>query len=127
MSPLLVLAVVVAGALGSVLRYSVSLVFAARSRETLLDRFPWAVLTVNAVGSLLAGSAAGLASAYVVSADLRLVLITGLAGGLTTFSTFSVETVELFLRARFARALISFVLNLGLGLALATGGFLLFR
>lgn len=126
MSPLVVLAVIVAGGLGSVLRYGVSLFFAARSRETLLDRFPWAVLTVNSVGSLLAGVAAGLAAANVVSADARLVIITGLAGGLTTFSTFTIETVELFLRARFARALISFGLNLTLGLALATGGFLLF-
>jgi CrcB protein len=127
MSALVALTVIVAGGLGSVLRYGVSLVFAARSRETVLDRFPWAVLAVNSAGSLLAGIAAGLAAANVVSADARLIIITGLAGGLTTFSTFTVETVELFLRARFARALISFGLNLALGIALATGGFLLFH
>jgi len=127
MSPLVIVAVIVAGGLGSVLRYGVSLVFAARSRETLLDRFPWAVLTVNSAGSLLAGIAAGLTAANIVSADARLIIITGLAGGLTTFSTFTVETVELFLRARFARALISFGLNLTVGLVLATTGFLIFR
>ncbi len=127
MSPLVVVIVIVAGGLGSVLRYGVGLAFAAPSREPPLDRFPWAVLTVNSAGSLIAGIAAGLAAANVVSADARLIIISGLAGGLTTFSTFTVETMDLFLRARFARALSSFGLNLALGLALATGGFLLFR
>lgn len=127
MSAILVLAVVVAGGVGSVLRYGVSVLFAARSRQGPLDRFPWAVLAVNSAGSLLAGIVAGQAAAHIVSTDARLVIITGLAGGLTTFSTFTVETVELMLRGRFGRALASFGLNLGVGLAAASAGFLLFR
>ena len=59
------------------------------------SRLPWAVLIVNVVGSLVGGVVLGLAQAGVIGADLRLILLSGFAGGLTTFSTFSVETIQL--------------------------------
>ena len=56
---------------------------------------------------------------------MRLVLITGVAGGLTTFSTFSVETVALIRDGRSGVAALSCLLNLSVGLALAVGGYAL--
>jgi CrcB protein len=123
MTPLLALAVVVSGGIASVLRYALSTYTASRAAGSRLRRFPWAVLIVNAAGSALAGCAAGLAATLSLSPDVRLVLITGVAGGLTTFSTFSVETVELVRSGRWGSAVASCLLNLALGLGLAAGGY----
>lgn len=125
MTPLLALVVVVSGGIAAVLRYSVSTFVASRPDTSPLRRFPWAVLLVNAVGSALAGCAAGLAATFVLSADVRLVLITGVAGGLTTFSTFSVETVDLVRSGRWRTAAVSCLLNLVVGIALAVAGYAL--
>ena len=70
------------GAIGSVLRYSVSLLLAS----------PWGTLAVNVVGCLLIGVASELVG------PARLLLVTGLLGGFTTFSAFGNETFA-FLRA----------------------------
>jgi CrcB protein len=71
------------------------------------------VLIVNVVGSLIAGIAVGLSVGDPHGA-LRLIVVSGFAGGLTTFSTFSVETVQLAIEARW-RAVIGSVLGNVLG------------
>jgi CrcB protein len=124
-TPLLALVVVVAGGVAAVVRYSVSIFVASRPAGSQLRRFPWAVLAVNAVGSALAGAAAGLAMTSALSDDLRLVLVTGVAGGLTTFSTFSVETVELMRSGRGRTAAASCLLNLVAGAVFAVAGYAL--
>ena len=121
MTPLVALAVIGAGAVGSVVRYLVSLTFAGR------PGFPWAVLTVNVAGSLIGGAVLALAERAAISADLRLILLTGLCGGLTTFSTFSVETVELVQAGRTRVALRSVAGNLVLGVGVAAVAYLLLR
>ena len=125
----MIAAVIVAGAVGAVLRYLVSRVFASNrslsSRAAAYRNVPWAVLIVNVVGSAIGGAVLGLATTGVVSSDLRLVLLTGLCGGLTTFSTFSVETVQLVLERRYRQAALSVGLNLVLGIAAAALGYLL--
>jgi CrcB protein len=83
------------------------------------------VFTVNIVGSAIGGVAVGLATTGVISSDLRLVLVGGVAGGLTTFSTWSVETIQLLMEGKLRTALGSIILNLAIGLAAATGGYLL--
>ncbi|MDN4638655.1 CrcB family protein [Agreia sp. PsM10] len=125
MTPLLALVVVVSGGFAAVVRYGVSTWVASRPSSSPLRRFPWAVLVVNGAGSALAGCAAGLASTLALSDDVRLVLVTGVAGGLTTFSTFSVETVALLRDGRRGVAALSCLLNLAVGLALAVGGYAL--
>lgn len=110
MTPLVVALVLVAGALGSALRY---LVGRAGARAS----WPWPVLAVNVAGSLIAGVG--------IHSDLALVAVTGLAGGLTTFSTFSVETVQLASEGRWRAATSSVALNLVLGIAAATAGWFL--
>jgi CrcB protein len=106
-TPLTIALVVVAGAAGAVLRYLVA-------RAGAKAAWPWPVLLVNIVGSLVAG--------FAFHTDLALIAVTGFAGGLTTFSTFSVETVQLGARGRWRAAVASVALNLTVGLAAAAAG-----
>jgi len=110
MTPLLVALVLAAGAVGSALRY---LAGRAGARAT----WPWPVLLVNVVGSLIAGVG--------IHSDVSLIVVTGFAGGLTTFSTLSVETVQLFLSSRWRSAVGSVAANLALGILAAIGGWVL--
>lgn len=116
MSPQLVLAVLAAGAFGALLRYAAT---AAAGRSG--SRIPWAVFAVNVVGSLVAGCAAALP----LGAELRLVVVTGFAGGLTTFSTLSVETIQAVLDRRIRLAVASVAANLVVGIAAAALGWTL--
>lgn len=109
MTPLLAASVVLAGGLASALRYLVSWWFAGGGR------LPWAVLVVNVIGSALGGVVLGVGVG--LDDGIRLVLLTGVAGGLTTFSTLSVETVQLVLAGRWRTAAVSISANLLLGLA----------
>lgn len=112
---------VLAGALGAAARWGVALAFARA------DRFPWAVLLVNAVGSGLAGAVLGLAERAALGEDLRLVLLSGVCGGLTTFSTFSVETVQLVQERKAAAAVLSVAANLVLGVGACALMYLVIR
>ena len=114
MSPAVVAAVLGAGALGALARYAIALAFIRATR------FPRAVLVVNVTGSLLGGAVLALADRGIVAADLHLVLLTGIAGGLTTFSTWSVETLQFALSGRWRTAVANLTLNLVLGLGAAT-------
>jgi CrcB protein len=109
---------IAAGALASVVRYLVSRAFGGRGV------LPWAVFTVNVVGSVIGGTAVGLATTGVFSPDLRLILVSGVAGGLTTFSTWSVESLQLVGEGKWRTAGVNVVLNLIVGLAAATAGYL---
>lgn len=122
LSPLVVVAVLVAGAVGTVLRYALSRAFPVRP-----GHLPGGILIVNVVGSGVAGALIGLAERAALDGDLRLVLVTGFCGGLTTFSTWSVETVELFDGGRWRAAILNIVVTLVLGLAAAAGMYLLVR
>lgn len=102
-------AVIASGGLAAVARYLVSVVFSSDTR------FPWAVLVVNAVGCTIGGIVLGLGTG--LPAELHLVLLTGVVGGLTTFSTFSVETVQLVLDGRGRVAALNVAANLVVGLA----------
>jgi CrcB protein len=104
----------IAGAVASVARYLVSLVFAKRGS------LPWAVFIVNVVGSAIGGTAAGLSATGAISSDLHLVIIGGVAGGLTTFSTWSVETIQLVNEGKWRTAVASVAANLLVGLAVAS-------
>ena len=85
MPVLAVLALAGAGALGALLRYLAGVALPARRA------LPWGVLLVNVVGSFVAG----LGVAAIDDSVLRLAIVTGLCGGLTTFSTHAVDTVRL--------------------------------
>ena len=120
--PLVVVAVLVAGAVGAVLRYALSRAFPVRP-----GHLPGGILIVNVVGSGVAGVLIGLAERAALDGDLRLILVTGFCGGLTTFSTWAVETIELFDGGRWRAAILNVVVTLVLGLAAAAGMYLITR
>ncbi len=84
-----ILMVAVGGAAGSVLRYLVGL-WVARLAGT---GFPWGTLLINIVGSFIIGWLATGARPDAVT--MRLLLMVGFCGGFTTFSSFSLQTLEL--------------------------------
>ena len=75
---------------------------------------PWGTLAANLVGGYLVGLAVGLFQGMPQLDPLwRMALMTGFLGALTTFSSFSIETVELLQAERFALALGGMALHLG--------------
>jgi fluoride exporter len=81
------LAIAAGGALGALARHGVKLAFAGQAV------FPWWTLVVNTVGGLAIGVLAAAARDW--PEPLRAGLIVGLLGGFTTFSAFSLETLQL--------------------------------
>ncbi|MGF9564067.1 fluoride efflux transporter CrcB [Neorhizobium sp. JUb45] len=108
------LLVAVGGAVGSVFRYLVGL-WAVR---LFGPAFPWGTLAINVAGSF----AIGLFLEMILrrfggSAEMRLLLMTGLCGGFTTFSSFSLDFVGLVERGAMPMALVyvaaSVILSIG--------------
>ncbi|MDQ0893704.1 fluoride efflux transporter CrcB [Agromyces ramosus] len=122
LSPLVIAAVLGSGALGALLRYGLSRAYPVRP-----GHLPGGILIVNVLGSGLAGALIALAERAELSGDLRLVLVTGFCGGLTTFSTWSVETIELLLGGRWRAAILNVVVTLALGIAAAAGMYVAVR
>jgi CrcB protein len=95
--------VFIGGGLGSVLRFATY----HAARLWLPPNFPWGTLAVNVLGGLAAGAVAGwILSRSVGGADATaLFLMTGLLGGFTTFSAFSLDAVLLWQRGEPAAAI----------------------
>ncbi|MEN4902189.1 fluoride efflux transporter CrcB [Luteimonas sp. TWI1437] len=107
------LLVFLGGGLGAALRHGVNLL-ALRAGTT----FPYGTLCINVVGSLLMGVVVGwFAARSGLSPSLRLFLMTGVLGGFTTFSAFSLEAALLYERGQLGLAvayvLASVVLSIG--------------
>ena len=82
--------VALGGSAGAVLRYLIS----DWMRNRWSTAFPLGTLTVNVLGCLLMGILAHSSQASALSPATKLMITTGLLGALTTFSTFSVETLH---------------------------------
>lgn len=97
----IILAVALGSAVGGVARFLLS----AWIQQRTAMGFPYATLLVNVSGSLLLGFLATFTFETAgVSSELRALLTTGLCGGYTTFSTFSLETVALAEEGALGRA-----------------------
>ncbi len=101
MNPALLGAIALGGALGSVARH----VTAVLVVQAVGPGFPWGTLAVNVIGGFAIGVLVELmASRWSLPPELRGFLITGVLGGFTTFSAFSLEVVAMIERHSFASA-----------------------
>jgi CrcB protein len=98
------IAVATGGAIGSIARFWLTGAMTALTGP----KFPWGTLLINVAGSLIIGLVAGIAlspSRIALNPDLRLFLMTGICGGFTTFSAFSLQTLDLIQAGDMAPAL----------------------
>ena len=110
------------GGLGAALRHGVNLAMA----RWLGTAFPYATLTENVTGSLVMGLLAGyFAFAGSVPQHWRLLFTTGFLGGYTTFSSFSLQTLNLMNGGEWFRAGANIVLSVLLCLIAVWGGVVL--
>ena len=109
------LLVMLGGSLGAASRYGVSLL----SARLLGTQFPYGTMLVNLAGCFLIGLLFALADrSRLLTPDVRLLLITGYLGALTTFSTFSLETVNAGRAGLTLQALTNILINNLSGLSL---------
>lgn len=111
------------GAIGSLGRY---LIAKNITQQFLQWRFPMGTFCVNVLGCLIIGLIAGyIVKQELFSPNMRLFLITGILGGFTTFSAFSLETFYLLQRGEFLIAISYVMASILVGLAFLYGAFLL--
>jgi len=110
------LIIAMGGALGAVLRYSIS----SGLYHWLGRSFPYGTLAVNVLGSLLIGLLSILLiEKFSVSQDVKLGIVVGVLGALTTFSTFSMDTIILMEQGLLQKALLNVLLNVVLCISAA--------
>ncbi|MFE2062647.1 MULTISPECIES: fluoride efflux transporter CrcB [unclassified Streptomyces] len=112
------LLVVLGAVVGAPLRYLTDRAVQARHDSV----FPWGTFVVNVTGCLILGLLTGAASAGAASPHLQLLLGTGLCGALTTYSTFSYETLRLTETGAGLYAAANVVASLVAGLGAAFAG-----
>ena len=114
-------AVAIGGGSGAVLRYSI----ANLGQSWTPSNFPLGTLIVNIVGCAIIGFVAALLIGPLSQHRefLRLILIVGLLGGFTTFSTFALDTFELFEDGQIRQAVMYVVLSNLFGILVAWGSY----
>ena len=113
------------GALGSMARYATSNAVAG----WLGGHFPWGTLIINILGSFVIGFFAALTGPggrlhLLVSNDARLFVMIGICGGYTTFSSFSLQTLDLMHDGAWMRAGLNVVGSVALCLIAVFAGYL---
>jgi CrcB protein len=109
----LILAIGAGSFFGGVFRYLLSLLIHVKTAT----HFPLGTLTVNIIGCFFIGIVFGFFDKGLVSHEWKLFLATGVLGGFTTFSAFSVETFMLFREGHFGYALLYIFASVLVGLA----------
>ena len=112
------LLVIAGAAVGAPLRYLSDRAIQARHDSV----FPWGTLTVNVVGSLILGILTGAVTAGGASPQVQLAVGTGFCGALTTYSTFSYETLRLLEDDARLFAAVNVVASIVAGLVAAFSG-----
>ncbi|MEV3981053.1 fluoride efflux transporter CrcB [Nonomuraea sp. NPDC049758] len=120
---ILALVVFVGGLIGAPARYLVD----AGVTRAAGKAMPWGTLAVNVIGSAVLGVLMGVASRGALPPAVLSLVGTGFCGALTTFSTFSADTWKMLAAGSTGRALANIAMNLVLGLAVVSLGYLLGR
>ena len=109
--------VFIGGGTGSILRFMTSMLWRHLSLHPRFSGMlmPWPTLAVNILGCLLIGVFYQFADRWGLSPESRLLLTTGFCGGLTTFSTFSYESMSLLRDGHYTVFALYFALSILLG------------
>ncbi|QLF70625.1 fluoride efflux transporter CrcB [Peteryoungia desertarenae] len=119
-----VLLVALGGAIGSVLRFLTGML----ALRLMGPNFPWGTLTVNVVGSFAIGLISHLILTRLGGSEaLRLLLITGVLGGFTTFSAFTLDTIALAERGAVVAPLVYVLASVCLSIGAAVAGLAIAR
>jgi CrcB protein len=110
--------VLVGGGIGAAVRYGTSLL----ANRLFGTGFPAGTLIVNLSGCFLIGLSFALAEQKLISPNVRLFFATGFLGGLTTFSTYALESVNAARDGLHAVALTNIVVSNAAGLVLVVAG-----
>jgi|SRR5690606_798259 len=105
--------------IGGVLRYLLSQFI----QNKTLAAFPFGTLMVNIAGCFFIGLIIGLMDRESFATEWRFFLVTGLLGGFTTFSAFSMESVNLLRSGEISYAIIYVVLSVVLGILATLGAY----
>ena len=109
---------------GTLLRYWLSGFVARQYGET----FPWGTMAVNLIGCLITGAVFFLTEErFLVSPTVRTVILIGLLGGFTTFSSYGLQTFTLLRDGEFGLAILNVVTSNILGLFMVWVGYVLGR
>jgi CrcB protein len=119
----LILAVGAGSFIGGVFRYLLSLLIHTKTTT----HFPLGTLTVNIIGCFFIGIVFGFFDKGLVSHEWKLFLATGVIGGFTTFSAFSVETFALFRNGHTGYALLYIFASVLVGLTATCVGYLMVK
>lgn len=112
------------GALGAMARYLLS----SWITQVMGTQFPWGILCVNIAGCLAMGLVAGLgAQLFQMSHEMKMFLATGLLGGFTTFSAFSLDAVQLAERGAMTDAAVYIIASVAGSIAALLAGLALVR
>lgn len=114
-----ILAVLFGGFIGAVARYGIS----SYLSRNITASFPWGILSVNLIGALVMGFI--FPENGDVSKTSEMLLITGVLGGFTTFSTFGMESIELFKKGSYLHLAIYILVTIVGGMLLFSAGYLL--
>lgn len=123
MSPATCLLIALGGALGTIARYLLSMATAPLSHD-----LPWGTIGINTLGSFAIGFFGTLTLAhgrYPTPEPLRLFVMVGVCGGFTTFSSFSLQTLDLLRAGSPVRACVNIAVSVAICLAAVAAGHLL--
>jgi fluoride exporter len=117
------LIVMIGGAFGTLARYVIAMLALPISRD-----LPWGTIVINITGSFVIGLFGTLTLAhgrYPASDNVRLFVMVGICGGYTTFSSFSLQTLDLLRGGAVVRALVNVIASVTLCVVAAAAGHLL--
>ena len=116
--------IALAGLIGTLVRYWLAGFVTRQYGET----FPWGTLIVNLAGSFLAGAIYHLAEErLLISPTLRTIILIGLIGGFTTFSSYGLQTFTLLRDGQIGLATINVAVSNVLGLFMVWMGYVVFK